>query len=166
MSKNQTTKIGVLVKPHGLKGDIVLKLDSGLAAELKRFDRCYLHLHGSEVPFVVNQLAPLNAEKLKITLHGIDDVNKAEQFRGVEVSLPAEWVPQSHGVDWQGYEVYNGQKLIGTVTELVEETAQPMLAVETAQGEVLIPLVADFIASQDAKTRKLHLNLPEGLLEL
>jgi len=42
----------------------------------------------------------------------------------------------------------------------------PVLEVETAQGELLIPLAADICRRIDTVARRIEVELPEGLREL
>lgn len=56
---------------------------------------------------------------------------------------------------------------VGTVLRVDENPAQPLLAVETAEGaEALVPLVDDFVLDVDEGARRIRMDLPAGLLDL
>jgi ribosomal 30S subunit maturation factor RimM len=51
---------------------------------------------------------------------------------------------------------FSGEAVAGT----------PLLAVDTSQGELLIPLAEDICTSIDVATRRIDVVLPEGLRDL
>jgi ribosomal 30S subunit maturation factor RimM len=63
-------------------------------------------------------------------------------------------------------------QLLGTVRDVqfpgVGESVRgtPLLEVETAQGELLIPLAEDICERIDALARRIEVTLPEGLRDL
>jgi ribosomal 30S subunit maturation factor RimM len=60
--------------------------------------------------------------------------------------------------------------LLGTVRDVQipgeEFPGNPLLEVETAQGDVLIPLAVDICTTIDTTARRIDVILPEGLREL
>jgi ribosomal 30S subunit maturation factor RimM len=60
--------------------------------------------------------------------------------------------------------------LLGTVRDVQfpgeEISGTPLLEVETAQGEILIPLAVDICAKVDTAARRIDVILPEGLRDL
>ncbi len=55
---------------------------------------------------------------------------------------------------------------IGTIEDVQEMPTQDLLIVAGATGEVLIPLVDDFIVEFDDEERVLTMDLPYGLVDL
>ena len=57
--------------------------------------------------------------------------------------------------------------LLGTVTSVLDQTANVLLVVETPEGkELLIPAHEDFILSADHRARRLVVSIPDDLLNL
>jgi ribosomal 30S subunit maturation factor RimM len=60
--------------------------------------------------------------------------------------------------------------LLGTVSDVQfpgeEMAGTPVLAVETSQGELLIPLAEDICTKIDPAARRIEVVLPEGLRDL
>ena len=106
---------------------------------------------------------------------GIDSINDAEKLRGLEVQVPFERteLPQDrHYLDeLVGCEVWEqgADAPLGAVRE-VENTGGPteswLLKVDTARGELLIPLAAEICTQIDTATRRIEVRLPEGLRDL
>jgi 16S rRNA processing protein RimM len=55
---------------------------------------------------------------------------------------------------------------IGTVSRVDGGAVAPVLAVDGARGEVLVPLVQEICVGIDVEARVIRVRMPEGLLEL
>jgi 16S rRNA processing protein RimM len=108
---------------------------------------------------------------------GCDSINDAERVVGLEVQIPgANRMPLSHGnyyvTDLVGCEVVerDSNVAIGRVAEVqfTGEAVQgtPILVVDSARGELLIPLAQDICVQIDTDARRINVVLPEGLREL
>jgi 16S rRNA processing protein RimM len=123
---------------------------------------------------------------------GVDSISEAERFRGVGVLLPFEQrvalpAGQYFVSDLIGCSVFDNPTvssafssspcslaeapaLLGTVRDVQfpgeEFSGTPLLEVETAQGEILIPLAADICSNIDTAARRIDVVLPDGLREL
>ncbi|GAC1673535.1 MAG: ribosome maturation factor RimM [Candidatus Acidiferrum sp.] len=110
---------------------------------------------------------------------GVNSINEAEQFRGMDVLLPfeqrAELPTGQHFVsDLIGCEVFEGGARLGKVSDVqfpgegsaIAAAGTPVLEVETAQGELLIPFAEDICTRIDTGARRIEVILPEGLRDL
>jgi 16S rRNA processing protein RimM len=123
---------------------------------------------------------------------GIHSISEAEKFRGLDVLLPFEQrvtlpAGQYFVSDLIGCSVFENPAsaaavssppcslgeapaLLGTVGDVQFPgegmTVTPLLEVETASGEMLIPLAEDICTKIDTKARRIDVELPEGLREL
>ena len=56
---------------------------------------------------------------------------------------------------------------IGAIVSLEENTAQPLLVVESSTGSTIhIPLVEEFLVDLNEEERRIEFDLPAGLVEL
>lgn len=161
------TKIGVIIKPHGLKGEVAVKSEPGIVGRYSEFKSVFLSLSGAYVPYVIESLAALNKDKLKLKLLGLNSASDAELMRGNELFQLTKLLGVEKQMDLTGFSIIleNGD-VVGMIDEVIENQAQILLVVLTNDDEVLIPLVDDFIVEVDSKKRQITLDLPEGLLEL
>jgi len=123
---------------------------------------------------------------------GVTSINEAEKFRGLDVLLPFEQrvslpAGQYFVADLIGCAVFEAgesvmvsspcsmataAELLGTVRDVQfpgegeNVRGTPLLEVETAQGELLIPLAEDICKRIDAAARRIEVTLPEGLRDL
>jgi 16S rRNA processing protein RimM len=123
---------------------------------------------------------------------GCSSISEAEKFRGLDVLLPFEQrvtLPAGKYFvsDLIGCSVFEGPNdtsflssppcslatapaLLGVVSD-VQFTGEgvsgtPLLAVETAQGELLVPLAEDICTRIDTIGRRIDVTLPDGLRNL
>ena len=108
---------------------------------------------------------------LLLSFNGIDDRNKIEELRNqllyAEVDTKANQPGEYHFQQLIGCQVIlaDGSKL-GEVKEIVQLPGQDLLSVESAKGEVLIPMVKQIIVSIDVDQKIIQINPPEGLLDV
>ena len=55
---------------------------------------------------------------------------------------------------------------MGAVTDVEFPGGIPLLSVRTGEGEVLVPLAAEFCTRIDIQAKRIDVTLPEGLLNL
>ncbi|NQV53099.1 MAG: 16S rRNA processing protein RimM [Flavobacteriales bacterium] len=162
------TEIGVIVKPHGLKGAVVVKAEAAYVSQFKGFEQVYLSQFNSKVPYAVVDLAVLGTSMFKITLRGVETVQQADALRGVELFQENKLLTFSDEVDLVGMEVFSKDGArIGEVVDTIENKAQLLLVIAASDDEEhYVPLVEEFLVSLDVKAKSITLDLPEGLLEL
>lgn len=123
---------------------------------------------------------------------GVNSISEAEKLRAFEVLLPLEQrVSLTEGQyfvsDLIGCSVFEtpanpsvvasspcslaeAPAFLGTVHDVQfpgeEMPGTPLLEVDTAQGEVLIPLAADICLKIDVQARRIDVVLPQGLRDL
>ena len=106
---------------------------------------------------------------------GVNSISEAEKFRGLDVLLPFEQrvalpAGQYFVSDLIGCSVFEAPALLGTVRDVQIPgegiSGTPFLEVETASGEILIPLAVDICRKIDTAARRIDVVLPEGLREL
>ena len=108
---------------------------------------------------------------LLLSFNGINDRNKIEELRDqllyAEVDTKNNQPGEYHFQQLIGCLVLiaDGIKL-GEVKEIVQLPGQDLLSVNSAKGEVLIPMVKQIILSIDVDKKVIQINPPEGLLDV
>jgi 16S rRNA processing protein RimM len=115
----------------------------------------------------------MHGDQLIIKFAGVDTISDAERLAGADVSIPMEQRAELGEGDYfqtdlVGCEVVDlAGRTLGVVTEFQETGGTPLLEVKTpAGGELLIPFAASICNKIDLGTRRIEVNLPEGLEEL
>lgn len=168
-------RVGRLLKAHGLKG--ALKLELYTDDPENRF------VPGAEFTLQVPKESPWHDKTVTVReyrvlngnpvvfLEGVDDRNAAETL--VRAIL---WVDQDALKDtgdedaWYdhqlvGLDVRRGGESVGTLARVDHLPAHDLLAVSTANGEVLVPFIAQFVPTVDVEGGFVEVTPPGGLFE-
>jgi 16S rRNA processing protein RimM len=104
---------------------------------------------------------------------GVDTVEAAEKLRGAEVQVPLDQRTQLGAGQYYvseliGCEVWEAgaTAALGAVADVEFPGGVPLLSVKTSEGEVLVPLAAEFCIRIDVQAKRIEVALPEGLRDL
>jgi 16S rRNA processing protein RimM len=103
----------------------------------------------------------------------VDSIEAADTLRGLDVQVPIEQRARleagSYFVsDLVGCKVWEAgaSSALGSVRDVEFPGGAPLLAIDTNDGEVLVPLAAEFCIHIDVKVKRIEVTLPEGLRDL
>lgn len=171
---NGLVRVGQIVRPHGIRGAVVVAGDTDFGAD--RFAPgapLWWLSAGTASRATVRSGRPLGAEgdgRWVVTFEGVDDADQAELLRGRELRIAAEdRAPLPPGQfyldDLVGCEVVTTEGLrVGPVVRLYEG-AQTVLGIDGSRGEVLVPFVDAIVRAVDPAERRIEIAPPAGLLE-
>ena len=184
-----------IIRPRGNKGEVLAELFTDFPARLSSRLQIFLR-HNQNEPHAIglqNFWVDRNHPEHGIFhFEGCSSINAAEKFRGFEVLIPvADRVKLPDGKyfvsDLIGCSVFEtpvqetklaspacameeAPCLLGSVRDVFfpgEGTAgTPLLQVDTAEGELLVPLAEDICRRIDVTARRIDVTLPEGLGDL
>lgn len=157
--------IGRIVRPHGVRGEMVLAADAEAANVLAGVDTVYV----GEPPVACALVAVRRHRgRLLIRLAGCDDRNFAEAYRGRSVRLARAARPLPPGTYyWSqilGLTVVTVEgETLGAIAEILETGANDVYVVRSAGSELLIPAAPGVIQKVDLERQCMIVQLPEGL---
>lgn len=162
--------IARLLRPQGRRGEVLAEL---LTDFPERFTERVVRV-GDEERVVEGYFLPVgrNAGRVVLKFAGVESINEAEALAGKDVTIAAEdrtalGEDESYVSDLVGCTVYDGERAVGEVVDVVEPTgaASQILMVRDAAGEEhMVPYVKDFVVSVETAERRLKMKLPEGLI--
>lgn len=169
---SEVFKIGKLIKPHGIKGEISFAFENDV---FDRVDCPYLicRIDGILVPFSLKEYRFKGKETALITFEDIDTEQKALRMSGLEVYFPRKYYEEeetSEDIEYSwnffiGFSVTDKDAgNLGTITDIDDKTINTLFLIKDGDTEHIIPATEDFIEKVDAKKKILYLNLPEGLI--
>jgi 16S rRNA processing protein RimM len=151
-------EIGRVVKPHGLRGDVVVV---AVTNRPERFDvGTTLDVGGTERRITA---ARHQQDRWVVRFEGIDDRDAAERIRGA--LLTAEPLPEPPAGEVWVHDVIGAEvvdragAVLGRVTSVEANPAHDLLVIDT---KVLVPMV--FVVDQSPG--RLVVDVPDGLLDL
>ncbi|RYY89873.1 MAG: 16S rRNA processing protein RimM [Chitinophagaceae bacterium] len=164
-------KIGKLVAAHGLKGELILKHSLGKKTALKGLQALFIE-EGKDrfLPWFIASARMKSEEEVVLQLQDIDTREKALKLTQKEVWLAEKDFQQHSGktapISLLNYMLVEAGKELGTILEVIEQPHQVLCRIEVEGKEALIPLNEDTIRTIDRKKKQVHVELPDGLLEI
>jgi 16S rRNA processing protein RimM len=163
--------IGRVVRPHGLKGEVVVEVLTDFPERFSEGLRVRLSGDVREAREVRIVAVRPHLGRVLLTFEGILDVSAAETLRGAELSVSAADVaprPEGYVYHWEieGATVADAQGVpLGRVIELADAGGRPLLVVETARGPRDVPFSRPIVVSVDVSKKRIVLDPPKGLLD-
>ncbi len=175
-SSKTKLRVGRLVKAHGLKG--ALKLELYTDSPDQRFRA------GQELELQVPETSEWFGKTVKVAelrfynqspvlfLEGIQDRSQAETLVKaiLLIETDLEQLPEDPEA-WYDHQLVGlsalvGEEVVGKVMRVDHLPAQDLLAIETSNGEVLVPFVKQIVPLVDIKKGQIALTPPAGLFEV
>ena len=164
--------VGVVRRPHGLAGEVSVE-PLGDFADAFRPGASYVWKSASRRREVKLSGKRGHSGRMLLSFEGITDVAAARELAGGVLCVPPERLPD-RPADFYGNDEVEGWRcedpagqLLGAVRLLEETPAGPQLTLRTPAGkEVLVPFVRPLVVAIDAPSKRIVLDLPEGLIDL
>jgi 16S rRNA processing protein RimM len=164
-------KIGKLIKPHGIKGEIAFEFDNDI---FDRTDCPYLvcSIEGILVPFFIREYRFKGKDTALITFEDVTSDQKAKSFSGLDVYFPRKYFEESeedveytldYFIDFEI--VDNNLGTIGTIVDIDDSTINTLFLLRNKNDEeIIIPASDDFITDIDESQKIIYVDLPIGLI--
>ena len=181
-----------LLRPQGRKGELLAELLTDFPEQLA--GRSGLVLAPENFTGTADQARPCtitetwmpkgkNEGRIVLAIAGVSSISDAEQLAHFDLLVaPEHRAPLEDGAayisDLIGCSLYDRKQLVGTIADVEFPTtpdgrrrledASPLLVVTLAGSstEALIPFTRAFLRSFDPTAKLLHMDLPEGLVDL
>ncbi len=166
-----------ILRPRGLRGEVAAEILTDFPERLPKLREVWLAGGAGEPrPVRVQRcwISPSRGGQAIFHFADIHSIEEAEVLRGLEVQVPleerAKLAAGNYFVgDLVGCEVWEkgAPSALGSVRDVeFPGGAAALLAVDTKDGELLIPLAAEFCVRIDVNAKRIDVSLPEGLLDL
>ena len=164
--------LGYISKTQGYKGGLIAFLDVDNPNDYQNLDSFLLDLNGTLTPFFVETITLKHKQFAALKLEDIDDRDAATLISNKDIYLPLDQLPKLGDDEYYLHELKGMMVFdktegeIGTVEKVMDHSSNPLIQIIIDQNEVLIPLIDDFIEKVDKQKREIHVDLPEGLIEV
>ena len=172
MKKEECFYLGKIVKKYSFKGELILKLDTDQPEIYENLNAVFLDMGKTLVPYFIESSLFQKGNHMRIRFEDVNSEQEAELLLKREAYLPISLLPKLEGNQFYFHEV-TGFDLedvhfgkIGIISSINDSSAQPLFVVTTEHGEILIPMVDDFIEKIDRVNKKILVNTPEGLIDM
>ena len=167
-------RIGQLVKPHGIKGEITATLDYDIDLDL--LSCIVIEIDGIYVPFFIAGVRPKSTENVILKLDDIDHETAVKELCGKDYFAMRNDVEIESSLDENGgYLSYfigftlcdASGKTIGEISDYDDSTDNILFKLTLPDGKTqLIPVADELIEHIDPEQRNIQMSLPEGLFDL
>ena len=162
--------IGVISKPHGIKGEVRVHPLIDCPDIIKAGTECRLIVNGNERTVEIMQ-ARLHSDVLIVKIKEVNDRNEAESLRGAEFVISEDELPDRDDGSFYAFQLI-GLKVvavdgrnIGVVTDIMETPGQVTYVIDAGGREVLIPAVEEFVKDVNLNTGVIKILPIEGLID-
>ncbi|HRZ42424.1 MAG TPA: PRC-barrel domain-containing protein [Bacteroidales bacterium] len=169
--RDQAVEAGTITRKWGFEGEVLLKSAEEFAHLKKLPESVFVEIQGRLVPFLVLSARRQGAGAFVVLLADsappvLERLLQATVWL-LRKDLAAAKKAAYTAEDPEGYEVVDKTHgTIGTVKEVWSREEQPLLVVTSHGKEILIPMDPGIIRRTDHKKRRIHIEAPEGLIDM
>lgn len=170
--KEENRVIGLIAKPFGTSGSLLIRLRDIQADDIKKWDWLFVDIDGLLVPFLIMEYRQVSNDSIVVKFENVDSEQEAGHLRGYDVYIDPNKLKKvkrglTGSVSVKGFKVID-RKLgyIGVAGEVVSEKVNPLLQIYIGNRECLLPVHEDIILNINDQTKEILITAPDGLFEL
>jgi len=171
MTTEDCFRIGSILKPKGLKGELHIYVDFD-GIERVKFNTVFVETAGKLVPYFVASIKYLQKNAAYLFLEDVNTIEKAATLAKKDIYLPNKLKPKKKEAEFTLFDLvgftaiddYEGE--LGKITDVQEYPQQILATVTYKNCEVLFPLNEEIIKGIDVVKEIVRVDLPEGLLDI
>lgn len=172
MNPESCFELGHILKAHGIMGEVQAVLDVDIPEEYIELESVFVEINQKLIPFFIEDLKLFKGKKALIKFEDVDSVQDAEELQWKKLFLPLKFLPKLEQGKFYYHEIIDylvvDQKAgqLGKIREVAEAPGQDLIFMEYEGKEVLIPITDEVVLKADHEAKELHVDLPEGLLDI
>ena len=163
--------LGKTLKPHGLKGDVAIKLDVDVPQHYASLEMVWVRRQGTLVPYALSSVS-VRPKVTVVHFEGVDDVDAAASMSGHDLLLPAAVLPQLKGLQFYYHEVIGFELVdetrgsLGFIDQVLDLPGNPLFKSTRDGVEGLFPMSDAVLRNVNREAKRITLDLPEGMFDL
>lgn len=171
MLKEDCFLVGWIVRKHGFKGDVIIKLDTDVPEQYEDMESIFLAQGEDLVPYFFERSSFTNKGFMKVHFEGVDTEADADRIMKSELYLPLDFLPELEDDAYYFHEIVGFDVVdikhgnIGDVKLVDDSNAQTLLIVDNNGTEIMIPMDA-MVKKVDKENKTVEIETPDGLLDL
>lgn len=170
---DQWVPLAEVARPHGVRGEVRLKLFNRDSDVLLSLDEILLRLPDGEEHEVSVDGARRADTAILMKLHSIDDRDRADEIRGGLICVKRSDFPTLEDGEFYVFDVIGSNayvvadegRLLGVVKDVMTYPTVDTLVISAADGgaDWEIPLVGAFVAKVDAENKRVDIAHLDGI---
>jgi 16S rRNA processing protein RimM len=169
MIRENCSLIGTITKPHGIGGQLIIRLDGDFADDIEPGEPLFVKVDEQLVPFFIEE-AEVFPDRAILKLEFVNNPDEARKLTGKEIYLENFRIGTQADLSGENAGIYIGfsfhdktSGIEGIIKDFIDNPLNPLFLVNNESSEFLIPVHPDFIVEIDQKRKLIILELPEGL---
>ena len=165
--------VATLAKSRNLDGRFVANPAAGLPFILVEGDEVALVPPKLDVPRRVHvaSVRPIDEVRAEIRFEEVMTPDVSQELVGMHCLIKRADIDDEVFEDatslWEGWTVVDRKEgRVGTVAGIIDNAAQSLIEVNRGESTVLIPAVDEIVSHVDAESKCIHIDAPNGLLDL
>jgi 16S rRNA processing protein RimM len=164
--------LGTVVGKYSFKGEVLIKLDTDQPGLYENIASLFIETQTGLAPYFVVKSGLHKSNLLRVTFEDVTDEAGADALLKKKVFLPLDMLPKLTGNQFYFHEIIGFAVIdkqhgdIGKVTGINDIAAQALLEIEHKTSQVLLPIVDEIVLEVDRNNKQLHVQIPEGLLDI
>ena len=162
--------VGIIAKPHGLRGEIKIKGFSSDTGSLKNYPCLTLVAENGRLsPAHKVEKARQQGKQVIVKLETISDRNSAERIQGMGILVDKGDLQPTESGEYYWYQLYDqpvfsDDVALGKVTAVFSNGAHDIMVVNDGEKEYLIPVTEAI--TKEIGENGIRISPPPGLLEI
>lgn len=164
-------ELGRTLKPHGLKGEVSIKLDVDVPSHYVDLDMVWVERQGTLVPYPIESIS-IRPKSTVVRFEGVDTIEEAQAISGLRLLLPLSALPPLDGLKFYYHEVIGFEVVdevhgsLGSIVDVLDLPGNPLFKTRLDDKEGLFPIQDHTLTHVDRAARRIHVRMPEGLPSL
>ena len=161
-------ELGRTLRPHGLKGEVAIKLDVDKPGHYAKLDMVWVERQGTLVPYGIHSVS-IRPKSTVVQFDGISTLEEAEAMSGHRLLLPLSVLPPLDGLKFYYHEVIGFELIdsvcgsLGTIKDVIDLPGNPLFKTERDGKEGLFPMQDNTLDTIDRVNGSIGVTMPEGL---
>ncbi|HPT52440.1 MAG TPA: ribosome maturation factor RimM [Bacteroidales bacterium] len=163
--------LGIITKPFGYKGQLCIYLDTDEPEKYENLKAVFILIGDEYLPYQIENIELRGGKSAIVKFQDVEGEDAKELLK-LELYLPLSALPPLTGNQFYYHEVIGFQVVdkekgnIGICTDFIDISNQPIMQVMKDETEILIPAVDDLFKEVDRKNKMIHIDAPEGLIDI
>ncbi|MBQ8316970.1 MAG: 16S rRNA processing protein RimM [Lachnospiraceae bacterium] len=163
-------RIGVITSTHGLKGEVKVFPTTDDVNRFKKLKKCILRTPKGDIE-VEKKSCKFFKNMVILSFKEFEDINAIEKYKNCELFVKREDAmpldeDEFYIADVIGMEVWEEDKLIGELADVMQTGANDVFVVNMTDGkELLIPVIKQCVLDIDYDDKKILVKLMKGMLD-
>jgi 16S rRNA processing protein RimM len=161
--------VGVLRRPHGIRGDLLLAVMTDFPERLK--PGTYIYVGDKKQPLKITRRRPHN-DGILLGFEGIATAEATAKYRAQTVYVKADDRPALPEGEYYHHQIIGLNVVdesgtdLGVVTEIIETGANDVYVISGAEGrEILLPALKEVLLDVNLDTKTMRVHLLPGLVD-